>query len=64
MALPEPAITRSSIWVDCGGSGEAHDVGYWHVRDVTPTATQAAVIKGAADMPAPSPFMLRPRCRP
>ena len=35
----------------------------WHVRDVTPAATRAAVIKGAADMPPRSPFMLRPRCR-
>ena len=36
---------------------------FWHDRDVTPAATRAAVIKGAADMPARSPFMLRPRCR-
>jgi ATP dependent DNA ligase domain len=34
----------------------------WHVRDVTPAATRAAAIKGAADLPARSPFMLRPRC--
>jgi hypothetical protein len=33
------------------------------VRDVTPAATRAAAIKGAADIPARSPFMLRPRCR-
>jgi hypothetical protein len=35
----------------------------WHVRDVTPAATRAAAINGAADIPAHSPFMLRPRCR-
>jgi hypothetical protein len=28
------------------------NVGLWHVRDVTPAATRAAVIKGAAGMPA------------
>jgi len=28
----------------------------WHVRDVTPAATRAAAIKGAADIPARSPF--------
>ena len=30
---------------------------------VTPAATRAAAIKGAADIPGRSPFMLRPRCR-
>jgi len=39
------------------------NVGSWHVRDVTPAATRAAAIKGGADIPARSPFMLRPRCR-
>jgi hypothetical protein len=29
---------------------------------VTPAATRAAAIKGAADIPAHSPFMLHPRC--
>src|SRR5271166_2895868 len=51
-------------WVDCGGSGERPgNLGSWHVRDVTPAATRAAAIKGGADIPARSPFMLRPRCR-
>jgi len=35
----------------------------WHVRDVTPAAARAAAIKGGADIPARTPFMLRPRCR-
>jgi hypothetical protein len=39
------------------------NLGSWHVRDVTPAATRAAAIKGGADIPARSPFMLRPRCR-
>ncbi len=39
------------------------DVRSWHVRDVTPVATRAAAIKGGADIPARTPFMLRPRCR-
>jgi hypothetical protein len=38
-------------------------VGFWHVRGVTPAATRAAATKGAADVPARSPFMPRPRCR-
>src|ERR1700756_6059037 len=36
-------------------------VGLWHVRGVTPAAIRAAAIKGAADISARSPFMLRPR---
>jgi hypothetical protein len=43
--------------------GRVSDDCLWHVRDVTPAATRAAAIKGAADIPARSPFMLRPRCR-
>jgi hypothetical protein len=39
------------------------NLGSCHVRDVTPAATRAAAIKGGADIPARSPFMLRPRCR-
>ena len=35
------------------------DVRNWDVRGVTSAATRAAVIKGAADMPTRSPFMLR-----
>jgi hypothetical protein len=30
------------------------DARFWHVRDVTPAATRAAAIKGAADIPARS----------
>jgi hypothetical protein len=39
------------------------NLGSWHLRDVTPAATRAAAIKDGAEIPARSPFMLRPRCR-
>ena len=42
---------------------DRREVSFWHVRDVTPAATRAAAIKGAADIPVRSPFMLHPRCR-
>src|SRR6516225_12393318 len=48
---------------DMSGESVGNHVRYWHVRDVTPAATRAAAIKGATDLPARSPFMLRPRCR-
>jgi hypothetical protein len=47
---------------DCRHLGTSGKISSWHVRDVTPAATRAAAIKGSADLPARSPFMLRPRC--
>src|ERR1700730_1966649 len=47
---------RSST--DVSEWGRPRDFRLWHVRDVTPAATRAAAIKGAADIPARSPFKM------
>jgi hypothetical protein len=58
-----PRSARLSSAVDQQANPMPLQFRLWHVRDVMPAATGAAAIKGAADIPARSPFMLRPRCR-
>ena len=60
--LPMEPNGRCGIGLRRFGRGPLN-VASWHLRNLTPAATRAAAIKGGADIPARSPFMLRPGCR-